>query len=254
MGQASDFPNKPIQIIVGWAAGGTEDLRARSLAPTLEKILGQPIVVVNKPGASGTIGFTLVKNAKPDGYTLGSASTSGVLFTPHRDPRFHDGHRQRQHRSDRLTLADFLYQEEKDEYRCPKGRVFRLRAKRIIQDGTIYRRYSHEGEGCKGCELKHRCVKGKRAKKRSNLMVPVGSVVRHKSKAMAEKVESEKGRRIYYQRMAIAEPVFANLRIMKALHPFTLRGKIKVNIQWLLYCMVHNIGKILNSGLKYAYT
>lgn len=82
MAQTSDFPNKPIQIMVGWAAGGTEDLRARSLAPTLEKVLGQPVLVVNKPGASATISFTLVKNSKPDGYTLGSASTSSVLFTP----------------------------------------------------------------------------------------------------------------------------------------------------------------------------
>ena len=85
-------------------------------------------------------------------------------------------------------------------------------------------------------------------------MVPVGSVVGNLSKAMGAKVDTEKGRRIYNQRMAIAEPVFANLRILKAMNRFTLRGKIKVNIQWCLYCMVHNMGKILNNGLKYACT
>jgi hypothetical protein len=61
---------------------------------------------------------------------------------------------------------------------------------------------------------------------------------------MAEKVNSEKGRKIYPRRMAIAEPVFANIRVQKRLDRFTLRGKIKVNIQWLLYCIVHNIEKI----------
>ena len=56
---SSDYPNKPIQIIVAWSAGASEDMRARALAPTLEKVLGQPIVVVNKPGAAGTLGMTL---------------------------------------------------------------------------------------------------------------------------------------------------------------------------------------------------
>jgi len=170
-----------------------------------------------------------------------------------RDPRFHDEHRQRHPRIDRLTLADFRHQEERDEYVCPKGRVFRLQAKRAVADGIIYRRYSNEGEGCKGCELKARCVKGKKAK-RSTVMIPVGSVVGNLTKAMAAKIDSERGRRIYHHRMAIAEPVFANIRTYKAMNRFTLRGKIKVNIQWLLYCMVHNIGKLLTRGPKYAFT
>jgi hypothetical protein len=49
-------------------------------------------------------------------------------------------------------------------------------------------------------------------------------------------------------RGAVAEPVFANLRTHKRLDRFTLRGKAKVNIQWLLYCMIHNIEKITNYG------
>jgi hypothetical protein len=102
-------------------------------------------------------------------------------------------------------------------------------------------------------ELKTRCVKGKKGKRR-HLMVPVGSAVGNLSQAMAAKIDSEQGRRIYHHRMAIAEPVFANIRFYKAINRFTFRGKIKVNIQWLLYCMVHNIGKILNFGFKYAFS
>jgi len=170
-----------------------------------------------------------------------------------RDPRFHDEHRQRQRRSNRLAVGDFQYQEEKDEYVCPKGKVFRLQGKGTVANGTIYRTYGQEGQSCKGCDLKGRCVQGKKAR-RSLLMVPVGIMMGNLSKAMAAKVDSEKGRRIYHRRIAIAEPVFANLRILKAMNRFTLRGKIKVNIQWLLYCMVHNIGKIIGYGGKYAYT
>lgn len=170
-----------------------------------------------------------------------------------RDPRFEREHKQRQRRTDRLTIADFEHQEERDEYCCPQGRVFRLEGKETVNDGVIYRRYSNDEEGCKGCELKARCIRRNKAKRRY-VMVPVGSVPGRLTKAMAAKIDSEKGRRIYHHRMAIAEPVFANIRTFKAMNRFTLRGKIKVNIQWLLYCMVHNIGKILNYGYKYAFT
>jgi IS5 family transposase len=85
-------------------------------------------------------------------------------------------------------------------------------------------------------------------------MVDIGSVIGNLTKAMAAKIDSERGRRIYHHRMAIGEQVFANLRTYKAMNRFTFRGKIKVNIQWLLYCMVHNIGKILSFGFKYGFT
>ena len=79
-------------------------------------------------------------------------------------------------------------------------------------------------------------------------MVPQGPDGVNLTKLMVQKIESERGRKIYTQRIAIIEPVFANIRIQKRLDRFTLRGKIKVNIQWLLYCMVHNIEKIANYG------
>ena len=66
---------------------------------------------------------------------------------------------------------------------------------------------------------------------------------------MIQKIGTDKGRKIYPQRIAIVEPVFANIRAHKRMDKFSLRGRIKVNIQWLLYCMVHNIGKVVNYGL-----
>ena len=152
-----------------------------------------------------------------------------------------------------FSLADFQRHEERDEYVCPNGKVFRLNRKEVVTDGVIYRWYRKDRDQCKGCELKSRCIKGKKTE-RKYLMVPVGSVPGNLTKAMAAKVDTEEGRRIYPQRLAIVEPVFANIEIHKGMNRFTLRSKIKVNIQWMLYCMIHNIGKILNYGVRYAFT
>ena len=65
---------------------------------------------------------------------------------------------------------------------------------------------------------------------------------------MVKKIETQKGRKIYPQRIAFVEPVFTNIQVHKRPEKFSLRRKIKVNIQWLLYCMVHNIEKVANYG------
>jgi len=83
-------------------------------------------------------------------------------------------------------------------------------------------------------------------------MVPMGTEGQNYLKEMAAKIDTERGRQIYPRRIAIVEPVFANIRIHKRVDRFTLRSKVKVNIQWLLYCMVHNIEKIANFGLGFA--
>ena len=64
------YPDKPVRIIVPWAAGGSTDILARTLANQLNAALGQTFIVDNRPGASGNIGSDLVAKAKPDGYTL----------------------------------------------------------------------------------------------------------------------------------------------------------------------------------------
>ena len=65
---------------------------------------------------------------------------------------------------------------------------------------------------------------------------------------MKQKIDSPMGRHIYSQRLGTVEPVFGNLESNKGLNRFTLRGKNKVNAQWLMYCMVHNIEKIATQG------
>jgi tripartite-type tricarboxylate transporter receptor subunit TctC len=68
---AKDYPNKPIIMIVPYAAGGSSDTRARQVGQKIAQILGKPVVVDNKPGAAGNIGTDFVAKAAPDGYTIG---------------------------------------------------------------------------------------------------------------------------------------------------------------------------------------
>ena len=89
----TDFPTagKPITIIVGAAAGGPNDVSARLIAPLMEKDLGTPVQVVNKPGAGWQVGLTEMAKSKPDGYTIGYAplpQTILVYLDPERKTAF----------------------------------------------------------------------------------------------------------------------------------------------------------------------
>jgi len=81
--QAQGFPNKPIRMIVPTSAGATADFLARVIAPEMSRILGQPVVVENKPGANQIIGLEYIaKGAPADGYTVGVVGVDGVNLLP----------------------------------------------------------------------------------------------------------------------------------------------------------------------------
>jgi tripartite-type tricarboxylate transporter receptor subunit TctC len=83
IGQALAWPTKPVTIVVPFPPGGSTDTLARALAPKLQEKFGQPFVVENKPGATGTIGATAVKRAAPDGQTLMVTSLGPLVIAPH---------------------------------------------------------------------------------------------------------------------------------------------------------------------------
>jgi tripartite-type tricarboxylate transporter receptor subunit TctC len=80
--QAQRYPAKPIELVVSYGAGGSTDLIARAIAQKLQDRLGQSVVVINKPGASGTIGATQVAHASPDGHTLYAGFTTEMAVVP----------------------------------------------------------------------------------------------------------------------------------------------------------------------------
>ena len=81
--QTQPFPSRPLRMIVGFTAGGPSDIVARLVAQQLSERLGRPVVVENRPGATGTIGAELVAKSKPDGHTLYLASQTTHAVTPY---------------------------------------------------------------------------------------------------------------------------------------------------------------------------
>lgn len=81
VGQTSDYPNRPIRVIVPYAPGGT-DHQIRALAPTFARLLGQPLVIENREGGGATVGTALVRQARPDGYTLLYTGTGALTVAP----------------------------------------------------------------------------------------------------------------------------------------------------------------------------
>ena len=76
------WPDRPVEIVVGFVAGGATDLDARAVAPLLEKRLGGSVVVVNRPGAGGEVALASVARARPDGHVLGTTNMPGLLTIP----------------------------------------------------------------------------------------------------------------------------------------------------------------------------
>jgi tripartite-type tricarboxylate transporter receptor subunit TctC len=83
---AENYPSKPIRLIVPWPPGGIADLRARQVAERLARGLGQPVVVDNRPGASGSIGVAVGARAAPDGYAVTLISVNDAAIAPALNP------------------------------------------------------------------------------------------------------------------------------------------------------------------------
>ena len=80
--QAQDYPNRPLRLIVSFPPGGAVDLTGRILGKHLQEVLGQPVVIDNKPGAGGIIASEAAAKAKPDGYTLYLSDNSPFAINP----------------------------------------------------------------------------------------------------------------------------------------------------------------------------
>ena len=83
--QAQDYPTKPITMIVAFPPGGVAELVGRPLAASMEKSLGQPVIILNRPGAGGAVGTTVAAKAAPDGYTI-LMTLSSISIFPVSDP------------------------------------------------------------------------------------------------------------------------------------------------------------------------
>lgn len=143
-----------------------------------------------------------------------------------------------------FSIVDFSYISEHDTYICPAGKKLRHFYDKKINGKKAYRCYIASENNCSACHYRHRCLASKTAKKRW-LRVFFNKLDAEFAKEMIKKIDTDQGRKIYSQRLGMVEPVFGNIRTQKRMDRFTLRGKTKVNIQWKLYCLVHNIEKCI---------
>jgi transposase len=161
-----------------------------------------------------------------------------------RDKRFEGQKKYKEEKPDRYESDKFNYDERSDCYICPKGKLLSRKSSKDIKEG--YRQYAGKKKECIICEKKSECIRMPNGQKKYiTIAVKKGKSI---SKRMRDKIDSKEGRQKYERRLAIVEPVFGNIKAQKRMDRFTLRSKEKVDIQWRLYCIVHNIEKIANYG------
>ena len=150
---------------------------------------------------------------------------------------------ERREGKERLDVRYFKYVKRGNYYVCPNGKKLAYRGKTKLNRNEGHKYQSNSGD-CKGCTYADRCIySNNKQRKQRTLYIPILKYKENLAQKMREKIDKAKYRKIYSRRMQIVEPVFADITYCKGITRFTLRGQRKVNVQWQLYCIVHNIGK-----------
>lgn len=146
---------------------------------------------------------------------------------------------------------DFTYDPVARTCVCPAGKTLQRRGGRRVTGDHVGAHFQGSRRDCGPCALRVQCLRTPDTTPVRNVAFFHGRVsterVNH-SAEMRARIDSSEGRAQYAQRFATVEPVFANLRANKRLDRFTLRGRLKVDTQWKLYCLVHNIEKLAHAG------
>ena len=179
-----------------------------------------------------------------------------------RDPKFAD--QKKNHRknpglsspqSKQFSASDFHFNARKKTCRCPAGESLWLKGERDDEHGNTKVYFEGRLSKCRVCHLSHFCMRNPTsANDRQGNGRQVSFILSSKKKEppytqwMKKRVDSQRGKDIYSHRMSVVEPVFANIGTNKKLNRFSLRSKEKVQGQWQLYCLIHNIEKLTKYG------
>ena len=160
--------------------------------------------------------------------------------------------RGREGRTERtFTVQDFEIDPVNRTCRCPAGHALYRNGNHVVIDGLIGMKFTGAMSVCGPCALRTQCLRNPKKTLQRQVVYFTGKTEQRKEKPieiMKRKFDTLFGRFIYNKRIAIVEPVFANLK-NKGMDRFTLRGKQKVDAQWKLFTLVHNIEKIANYGM-----
>ena len=177
-----------------------------------------------------------------------------------RDPRFHDidkykeRHRKEQKKNRKTahyTSPDFHYDAQTQTCICPAGKKLYRNGHNRDLNGYETVRFRGAKRDCVPCDQRARCMKDPSKTQTRQATIFIGrseSAPQPYIDHMKQKIDSPQGRFNYSRRIGIVEPVFGNICSTLGLNRFGLRGKKKVDIQWKLYCMVHNLIKIHRYG------
>ncbi|MDL1960046.1 MAG: transposase [Deltaproteobacteria bacterium] len=174
-----------------------------------------------------------------------------------RDPRFADAERyKKRHRRNLFTPKDFTFPEDLSHCICPAGkRLYRSGGNAVSKGGFRSVRFKGPKSAYVHCKLRSQCLRHPERTEIRQVAYFIGRTEKGKNTftgRMKRKIDSAAGRALYAIRLAIGEPPFANIRSALRLDRFTIRGKRKVNVQWNLFCIVHNMKKIQRYGPGFA--
>lgn len=162
--------------------------------------------------------------------------------------------RARKKSSKKFSPSDFKESsDDRDVLICPNEKELRFKTDKYDnKKGVVGRQYVAKYEDCQSCPLREQCTQGSGlsadGSKRGRQVLKKVDDTSSAYHEMIKLIDTPENKLLYSYRMQIVEPVFAHIRIQKGLDRFTLRGKSKVNGQWKLFCMVHNMWKLLQFG------
>jgi transposase len=150
-----------------------------------------------------------------------------------------------------FTPDNFTYDANARTGICPAGKSLYRKGARNVTKGLVGEHFRGAKRDCVPCAMRTQCLRTPDTTQVRNVAFfsgRVDAVARNYTAEMKVQLDTPNGRRQYGERFAAVEPVFGNLRANKRLDRFTLRGRAKVDAQWKLYCLVHNIEKLANAG------
>lgn len=144
--------------------------------------------------------------------------------------------------------TDFTLAHDNSHCVCPAGKRLYRNGGDCTINGHIAIKFCGAQQDCLPCQQRKQCLRKPDTTKTRQVAFFQGKREQSHSDRMKLKIDSDTGKEMITRRFATVEPVFGNLRGNKRLHRFTLRGRTKVDGQWKLYCMVHNIEKLAHHG------